>query len=171
MAGLRKGIAYRKVVRPYTRKSKFKAKSYIKAVPLSKIVKFDMGNPQKKYDMKISLVSKQNIQIRHNALESARIIVNRKLNKSLGTDYFFKVRPYPHHVLRENKMLTGAGADRMQSGMQQAFGKPVGLAAQVKVGQPIFTAYVNRESVNHAKTALMSATPRMPGKFKVVIES
>ncbi len=169
--GLRKGICYRKVVRAYTRKSKFKKKSYIKVIPPSKIAKFDMGDPKKKYKYEVDLVSKAKVQIRHNAIESARQIINRKLNKKLGmTGYYLKVRIHPHHVLRENRMLTGAGADRMQTGMQQAFGKPVGLAAQVKIGQPLFSAYVDENNLSLATDAMKSSVSRLPCKCSVKVK-
>jgi len=171
MAGLRKGHSYsRYFKRAYTRKSKFKKKGYVKAVPTSKIVKYDMGDLKKEFPKKVHLVSKQKVQLRHNAIESSRILINRKLHKELGTNYRLKLRVYPHHVLRENKMLTGAGADRMQSGMQRAFGKPTGVAAQVKKGQKIFTAYVEDNDVEKARTALKSSTTRMPQKYSIIIE-
>ena len=130
MASLRKAKCYRNVKRAYTRKSKYKKKGYIKAIPSLKIVKFDIGNLKKKFSNEVSLYSKEKIQVRENALESARLIVNRKLNKVLGASNFhLKLRLFPHHALRENKMLTGAGADRMQTGMQRAFGKVIGSAA------------------------------------------
>lgn len=171
MAGLRKGHSYSKYFkRAYTRKSKFKKKGYVKAVPTSKIVKYDMGDLKKEFPKKVHLVSKQKVQLRHNAIESSRIMINRKLHKTLGTNYRLKLRVYPHHVLRENKMLTGAGADRMQSGMQRAFGKAMGVAAQVKKGQKIFTAYVEESDVEKARTALKSSMSRLPQKYFIVIE-
>ncbi|KAI5390249.1 60S ribosomal protein L10 [Lathyrus oleraceus] len=39
------------------------------------------------------------------------------------------------HVLRINKMLWCAGADRLQTGMRGAFGKPLGIRARVAIGQ------------------------------------
>ena len=50
MAGLRKGRSYRKVKRAYTRKSKFKTKAFIKAIPPHKIAKFKMGDLLKKFN-------------------------------------------------------------------------------------------------------------------------
>ena len=44
MARIRKGVSYRRLERPYTRKSKFRAKSFVRAVPHSKIAKFEFGN-------------------------------------------------------------------------------------------------------------------------------
>jgi len=165
---LRKGRCYRNVTRAYTRKSKFRAKAFIKAVPPSKIVKFDLGNTKKQFDKEVNLVSRQKIQIRHNALESARIVVNRRLAKSLGNNYHFKLRVYPHHVLRENKALTGAGADRMSSGMSKSFGKAIGIAAQVKINQPIISIYVDQKDVNTARDALRYAIHRLPCKCAII---
>ena len=167
--GLRKGHCYTRVKRAYTRKSKFKKHGFIKAVPKSKIVRYDMGDLTKQFNRKLELVTKDEIQLRHNSLESARIVVNRQLHEMFGMNYFFKVLVFPHQVLRENKVLTGAGADRMQTGMQQAFGKAVGIAARVRKGQSIFSIKVNEENVDKAKSALKKAGPRMPGKFSIVI--
>ncbi len=171
MAGLRKGHSYSPVKRSYTRKSKVKGKAYIKTIPQNKIVRYVMGDTKKKYAYRISLVSKTNVQVRHNALESCRQVVNRRLSLRLGMDYLFILRVYPHHILRENRMLTGAGADRMQQGMQQSFGTPVGLAAQLKKGQVVMSVDVSsKDKVDYAKNAVKMATPRMPGSYTVAIE-
>ncbi|MBI2667939.1 50S ribosomal protein L16 [Candidatus Woesearchaeota archaeon] len=165
---LRKAKCYRKVVRAYTRKSKFRAKAFIKTIPNSKVVKYDLGNTKKQFEKEVNLISKDKVQIRHNALESARMVVNRRLNQSLGNNYHFKLRVYPHHILRENKALTGAGADRMSSGMKQSFGTPIGLAAQVKIGQPIISVYVDSKDVNTAREALRYAIHRLPCKCAII---
>ena len=68
MAGLRSFKCYRRIKRAYTRKSKYKKKGYVKAVPNSKIVKYVFGDLKKTFPNEISLVSKSNVQIRHNAL-------------------------------------------------------------------------------------------------------
>lgn len=171
MAGLRKGHSYSKAIkRPYTRKSKFKNKSYVKGIPISKVVKYDMGDLKKAFPRQVHLAAKQEVQIRHNSMESARVIINRHLHEMLGQNYRLKLRLYPHHVLRENKMLTGAGADRMQSGMQHAFGSPAGIAIQVRRGQKIFTAYVEDSGIEKAKKALSSGRARMPKQYYLIIE-
>ena len=92
MAGLRKGRSYRKVKRAYTRKSKFKSKSFIKAIPPSKIAKYKMGDILKKFSHIVELSPKASLQIRHNALESARQVVNRQLEINLGSNYLFQIR-------------------------------------------------------------------------------
>ncbi len=170
MAGLRKGIAVRSLTRPYTRKSKFKKKNYIKVIPGNKVVKFDMGAITKDFPYEVSLVSKDSLNIRGNAIESARQLVNRKLYDQLGAlNYKLKVRIYPHHILRENKMLTGAHADRMQTGMSHSFGTPIGNAARVKKGQILFTAYVDKKDIDKAKNSLWGATPRIPARCSVIV--
>src|SRR3989344_2775900 len=112
MSTLRSGKCYRKFTRPYTRKSKFKKKSFISTIPESKIVKYNFGNPKKQFKYCVKLVSKVDHNIRHNALESARQVINRDLEMTIGSSsYFMRVEVFPHHILRENKMLTGAHAD------------------------------------------------------------
>lgn len=70
------------------------------------------------------------------ALEAARVAANKYMTKNAGKEAFhLRVRVHPFHVLRINKMLSCAGADRLQTGMRGAFGKPTGLAARVKIGQ------------------------------------
>ncbi|MCD4759827.1 50S ribosomal protein L16 [archaeon] len=169
MASLRKANAYRNVTRAYTRKSKYKKKGFIKAVPTHKIVRFHMGDNKKEFSDSVKLVSKEKFQIRHNALESCRVLINRQLMKKFGSKgYHFYINIYPHHVLRDNRMLTGAGADRMQTGMQQAFGKVTGTAAQVKKGTTIFTVNVPEDGVEFVRGILSKAKPRIAGKIGVV---
>ncbi len=52
-------------------------------------------------------------QLSSEALEAARIAANKALTKFCGKDGFhMRVRAHPFHVLRINKMLSCAGADR-----------------------------------------------------------
>ncbi len=144
---LRKGSAYsRRYARPYTRVSKKRKKSYIKAVPNSKIVKFKMGDQKgfdnNEYPVQLHLVSKEACQIRDNSIEAIRQYLNRFLQVKVGKEFYLEVKIVPHHILRENKMLTGAGADRMQTGMSRAFGKTVGRAALVKPNQTLYIVSV-----------------------------
>ncbi len=163
MAKLRRAVAYRRIERPYTRKSKYRKKTFIRATPTNKVIRYDLGDPKKKYDYTLNLMSKEAIQIRHNALESARLTSNRTLEKQLGkTGYHLKIKVYPHHVLRENPIAAGAGADRFSTGMQKSFGKPIGLAAQIKENQTIFSLSVNKGSLKLAKEALRKAKNKFP---------
>ncbi len=156
--GKRPGHCYRLQDRPpYTRKK------YIHRQPASRIVSFDMGNPAGDFEIAISLVALEKCQIRHQALEAARIASNRHMSKRVPrSKYHLRIRVKPFHYLRENKMLTGAGSDRVQDGMRKAFGKTIGLAARVRAGQPLITIRCNREHVEIARRALKKAAPKMP---------
>lgn len=170
MATLRKGRCYRNPVRAYTRKSKVKSKSYIKAVPVSKVIRYDMGNLKSEFNHKINLISCQEIQIRHNALESARLVVFRRLQELGNNNFHLRLQAYPHQVLRENKMLSGARADRLQTGMSHSFGRAVGLAAKLKEKSVLFSVEVNKEHLIKATEALRLAMPRIPGRYSIEIK-
>lgn len=159
------------MTRPYTRKSKFKKYSFISTIPESKIVKFTFGNPKKEFQYSIDLISKVGHNIRHNALESARQVINRDLELGVGVNmYFMRVNVYPHHILRENKMLTGAHADRLQTGMAHSFGKPVGRAARVKKGTKVITVNVDENGIKIAEDAYKKILARLPGTYNIQIQ-
>ncbi len=156
---------YREVKgRPYTRKE------YIRSSPASKITKFTMGNPKKEFPFEARLVSLERAQVQHNALEAARIASNRLLSLRLGDNYFLQIMPYPHSILRENKMIFGAHADRLQDGMRNAFGKSIGRAARVKDGQPIIMVGVDEDAVKTAKRALELGKAKLPMPCHVIVE-
>lgn len=161
----------RKPARMYTRVSghAFVRKEYMKGVPGSKIAIFDMGNPGGEFHATLFLVAKEACQIRHNALEAARIFANRYLVKGVGRkNFYLKIRVYPHHVLRENKLATGAGADRISSGMRHAFGRPIGTAARVKRGQKMLSVGIDEQNLEYAKEALKRASYKLPTPCKIV---
>ncbi|KAH0520654.1 60S ribosomal protein L10 [Microtus ochrogaster] len=63
------------------------------------------------------MVSDEYEQLSSEALEAALICVNKYMVKSCGKDGFhIRVRLHPFHVIRINKMLSCAGADRLQTG-------------------------------------------------------
>jgi len=173
MPAIRKANAYSKrKVTPFTRASKKRQKSYIKTVPPQKIVKFSMGKViligTKKLPHELTVVSTEPVQLRHNALEACRQFINKKLEKQTNGMYAFKVIPYPHHIQRENKMITGAGADRMQTGMQLSYGKSMGKAAILKKGSKIFVIYVqNPKTVTFARHVLKQTKAKLPGQIRV----
>ena len=173
---LRKEASYsKKPVVPYTRISKQKSKSYIKAVPPQKIVKFSMGSEQLfnqgKFPYRLTILAVEHAQIRHNALEACRQYMNKKLDNELAGQYFFRVIPFPHHIQRENKMITGAGADRMQTGMQLSFGKATGKAAIVKPGSGVFfMALPNEKAVQFTRKIFGKVKSKLPCKMRIVSE-
>lgn len=157
---------YKKITqRSYTRRE------YMGGVPGSKIVTFDLGNLKDVFPVEITLHAKEECQIRHSALESARIAANRILMGSLGiNNYHLKIRVYPHEVLRENKQATGAGADRVSQGMRLAFGKAIGTAARVRADQNIMTVSVNPENFKAAKESLVSAGYKLPTPIRLSVD-
>lgn len=170
MARIRKGVCYRRLERPYTRRSKYKQKSFIRANPNIVIAKFDTGNTKGTFEYTVNLRTKVGLQLRGNALESARMACNRMLEKNLGkNDFKLRTRVYPHHVLRENPIAAGAGADRFSTGMQKAFGKPIGVAARVMKGQTVFEVGVVSTGLKIAKEALERASKKLPCKFSIEV--
>lgn len=160
------GRMYREIRgKAYTRKK------YMGGVPQPKIVHFDYGNLQKNYPFSVTLAVKESCQIRHSALEAARIAANKYASDKMGeNNYYLKTRVYPHAVLRENKQATGAGADRVSQGMRSAFGKAVGTAARVKIGQRIMTLNVEKIHIQIAKEALQRAKMKIPSPCSILIE-
>lgn len=156
---------YRKVKgQSYTRKK------YIRGSPQPKITKFTMGDPTGSFEYQAFLIAKKEVQIRHNALEAARIATNRVLSEKLGNNYLFRILPYPHEVLRENKMIFGAHADRLQDGMRNAFGKAIGIAARVKSNQPVLVVNVNESGLEVAREALKRGGAKLPTPCRIFIE-
>ena len=147
-------------------------REYMGGIPASRITQFILGNKKGKFPIKLSLISNERCQIRHNALESARITVNRSLEKNVGsTNYLAKIIVYPHVVLRENKQATGAGADRVSQGMRAAYGKIVTTAAEVKQNQAIMTVETTEQNVASVKNALRKAGMKLPSPCKINVES
>lgn len=148
---------------PYTRKE------FIKGKPQSKIAKFAGGAPGD-YDYCVQLLINEKVQMTHSAIESARLAANKTVEKVAGeTGYFSLLRIYPHILLRENKMIATAGADRLQEGMRRAFGKAVSLAARVKPSQCIMEMNVKKEHLEVAKQALRNACVKLPGTPTVIV--
>jgi large subunit ribosomal protein L10e len=145
-------------------------KKYIRGSPSSKIVKFTMGDTSGSYKYQARLIAEKQVQIRHNALEAARVASNRVLSEKLGNNYLLKILPFPHVVLRENKMIFGAHADRLQDGMRNSFGKAIGLAARVKSNQAVIIANVNEDGLQIATQALKRGGAKLPTPCRVVIK-
>ncbi len=166
--GLRKAACYSKrYTLPYTRKSKVKQKSYIRTIPATKLTKMRMGDvagyKAGKYKTILEVKSKHRVQLRDNATEACRQFLNRFLTEGIGKEFYLEVKPYPHHILRENKMLTGAGADRMQTGMALSYGKSVGRASLLRMGATIFVIGVNSAKDEAlARKLVNSIRARMP---------
>jgi len=153
---------YRRVKGPaYTRRK------FIGGVPNNRILQYHIGNRKAaetgQFDVILHLSVDNAVQVRHTALEAGRVIANATIRKEAGTQgYALRVHTYPHHVLRENKQATGAGADRVSQGMRCAFGKTVGTAARLKRNQTILSIQTTPEFYLVAKDALRKASMKFP---------
>lgn len=86
-----------------------------------------------------------------------------------GKDSFhMRIRVHPFHVIRQKKMLTCAGADRLQTGMRHAFGKPAGSVARVQIHQPLISIRCSEKSVAACKEALRRAKYKIAGRQEIV---
>jgi len=174
---VRKAYAYSKrKYTAYTRKSKKKAKNYIKAVPPQKIVKFEMGNiaafKKREYKNSISIIAGQDIQIRDLALEAVRQRLNNLLNKKLPKTFYLGCKPFPHQILRDNKCFSGGSkGERVQTGMKHSFGSTMGRAAPVKKGKVIFEIhYPDKKDTKFIRDLCRTTVPKLPCKTKVVYQ-
>ncbi|MDH3204023.1 MAG: 50S ribosomal protein L16 [Nitrosopumilus sp.] len=142
----------------------FTRKEYIKGKPQIKIAKFQ-GGKRGVYKYCVQLLLNEKIQIRHMAIESTRLAANKTLEKTTGeSGYYSRLRIYPHNLLRENKQIATAGADRISEGMRRAWGKATSLGARVRQGQCIMELYVNTDDhLEAAKKALKGACVKLPG--------
>ena len=82
-----------------------------------------------------------------------------------------RCRIHPWHVLRINKMLSCAGADRLQAGMRRAFGKSYGKCARVKIGSIIYSVRIREADVKKALEAFRRAKNKFPGRQKLVVSN
>jgi large subunit ribosomal protein L10e len=159
---LRPGRCYSKLdTMPYTRKE------YIKGAPPPKLTRYDFGNPSGNFKSRVELYALEDGLVRSNALDAARMIANKEMETIGQQNYHLKVNKYPHHILRENKMLAMAGADRLQEGMRLAFGKPIGTAAIVNKGDVILYIRCDPSAIELAKRALKKAASKISVKTRI----
>ncbi|MDG6945941.1 MAG: 50S ribosomal protein L16 [Nitrososphaerota archaeon] len=147
----------------------YTSKKFAPGAPNPKVARFTTGKSRSDYDYKFKLVSDGRVQIRHNALEAARVAASKKVTLLGEENFLLRVVTYPHVILRENKMIATAGADRLQEGMRKAFGKPIGLAARVGIGSIILELSVKAENFEKGKEAMWAAGTKLPMKTHVEI--
>jgi large subunit ribosomal protein L10e len=146
---------------------------FCRGVPDPKIRNFDIGKRRadvEEFPITLHVVSRELEQISSEALEAARIQANKYMVKRANKEAFhMRIRAHPFHVLRINKMLSCAGADRLQTGMRQSYGKPTGTAARVRIGQILLSLRTKDTYVPQAKEALRRAKMKFPGRQIVVM--
>merc|ERR1712222_231032 len=146
---------------------------YCRGVPDPKIRIYDLGRKKASVDdfpFCAHLVSDELEQVSSEALEACRIACNKYMTKSAGKDAFhIRIRVHPFHVLRINKMLSCAGADRLQTGMRGAFGKTYGTAARVKIGQILMSVRGYDKFKGDIIEALRRSKFKFPGRQKIFV--
>eukprot|EP00871_Galdieria_phlegrea_P001038 jgi/Galph1/1935/GphlegSOOS_G605.1 len=157
----------------YIKNKPYPKSRFCRGVPDPKIRIYDLGKkraPVEEFPLCIHLVSDENQQISSEALEAARVACNKYLTKYAGKDTFhIRVRAHPFHVIRINKMLSCAGADRLQTGMRGAFGKPQGTVARVYIGQILMSVRAKDQHESVVREALNRARYKFPGRQKVMV--
>jgi large subunit ribosomal protein L10e len=121
------------------------------------------------FPLVVHLVSQEKEQISSSALEAARVAANRYLIKVVGKEAFhLRVRVHPYHIVRQNKMLSCAGADRLSSGMRHSYGKPSELTARVNIGQVLISVRTKEQHNSATCEALRRAKFKLPGQQKIM---
>merc|ERR1712205_207277 len=157
----------------YQKNKPYPKSRFNRGVPDPKIRIYDAG--KKKYPVDIfpfaaHMVSVEKEQLSSEALEAARIACNKYMVKNAGKEAFhLRMRVHPFHVLRINKMLSCAGADRLQTGMRGAFGKAHGTAARVKIGQILISVRSYDKFKDQAIEALRRSKFKFPGRQKIFV--
>ena len=144
-------------------------------MPDAKIRIYEVGKkkiPCDEFPAAVHMVSDEHQQISSEALEAARIACNKYMVTNAGKDFFhIRMRPHPFHVLRINKMLSCAGADRLQTGMRGAFGKSYGTAARVDIGQVLMSLRTKEEKATIGVEAMRRAKFKFPGRMKIHVSN
>jgi large subunit ribosomal protein L10e len=145
---------------------------YCRGVPDSKIRIFDCGAKKTNVDnfpFVCHLVSDEKQQISACALEAARIACNKYLTKNTGKEgYHIRIRLHPFHVIRQNKMLSCAGADRLSSGMRGSYGKPMEMAARINIGHQMMSVRSKDVNQHHVVEALRRAKFKFSGVQRIM---
>ena len=170
MVKLRPGRSSRSTgqAQPWSRYSvKKPRKNFVRALPRTSLLIFNMGTRSNNYDMVLTIKAKMDVQVRSNALEAARQNANKFLEKQIPGNYSFKVLTYPHNVIREKRFAVGAGADRLSQGMSMTFGKPASVAARIRKGQTVFELRTMAANRNVAKIAMKRASGKLSGSYSI----
>jgi large subunit ribosomal protein L10e len=134
---------------------------------------YDTGNRKKPlgdWELSIGIKILKNVQLSHRSLEAIRTSMNRNLQKFLTRDaYLIRIRPHPWQMIRENKMMAFAGADRLQSGMRNSFGRVMGRAARVHANQTIVEVFCDFRNKDIIIKALKTAAYKLGAKNRIVV--
>lgn len=160
--------------RPYHHKrSANHRREYARGGAQSKIVRFWGGNKEIEWadwELVVGLKVNHQIQISSNSLEAIRITINGVLQRKIGRlNYRLRIRPKPFQKIRENRMLAFAGADRIQSGMRNSFGRASGVCARVRAGQIIVDVGTYIKNLPLVRDRLRVASMKISSSCQTVI--
>ena len=160
--------------RPYQHKrSSNHRREYARGGSQSKIGRFWGGAKETKWEdweLIVGLKVERQIQISSNSLEAIRISINGTLQRKLGRQNFrLRIRPKPFQKIRENRMLSYAGADRMQTGMRNSFGRSMGVCARVRAGQIIVDVGCYLRNLPLVRDRLRIASMKISSPCQIVI--
>merc|ERR1711907_469307 len=157
----------------YQKNKPYPKSRFNRGVPDPKLRIYDVGKKKAPYDRFSScvhLVCYEKEQITSEALEASRIACNKYMAVNCGKENFhMRIRVHPWHVVRINKMLSCAGADRLQQGMRGAFGKALCKSARVNIGSILLSLRTPPEKVDFAREALRRAKFKFPGRQKIFV--
>ena len=157
----------------YQKDKPYPKSRFCRGVPDPKLRIYEVGRkkaPHEDFPVCVHLVSGEKEQVTSEALEAARIACNKYMVTKVGKENFhMRVRVHPWHVIRINKMLSCAGADRLQTGMRHAFGKPMGKSARVKIGSILLSLRCKPENLTQAKESLRRAKFKFPGRQTIFV--
>ena len=160
--------------RPYQyKRSANHRREYARGGAQSKIQRYWGGNksiPWEDWELVVGLKVNSQIQISSNSLEAIRITINGVLQRKLGRqNYRLRIRPKPFQKYRENRMLAFAGADRVQSGMRNSFGRSTGVCARVRAGQIVLDVGTYIRNLPLVRDRLRIASMKISSSCQIVV--
>lgn len=159
----------------YCKNKPYPKSRFCRGVPDSKLSIYDIGRKKAgvlEFPLCIHVISCERENLSAEALEASRVAANRYMIKYAGKDNFhMRIRVHPFHVVRINKMLSCAGADRLQTGMRGSFGKPYGLVGRVDIGKIIMSIRTREALRGVACEALRRAKFKFPGRQTIQVSS
>ncbi|MFX0007189.1 MAG: 50S ribosomal protein L16 [Promethearchaeota archaeon] len=160
--------------RPFQyKRSSNRRREYARGGSQSKIQRYWGGNTNEAWEdweLVIGLKANNQVQISSNTLEAIRVTINGVLQRKLGRqNYRLRIRPKPFQKYRENRMLAFAGADRVQSGMRNSFGRSTGVCARIRAGQVVADVGCYLRNLPLIRDRLRVASMKISGSCQIVV--
>merc|ERR1712048_1330017 len=122
------------------------------------------------HSISVVLLSLRPLRLSGESLESARNIILRQLNENCARDGFNILLNFGTlEIIRSNKVLNYAGADRIQTGMRNPFGKVCGRVGRVDNYKEIFTLVGSCSEKATLILACYAVKSKLAARTKVVV--